>query len=197
MCKANIKQTLCQQEYQRGCHLKDTLFPGAIQHDMCLKGYFQTTFVLYLYTLDGHDTSRHTVACNRGFYPRTTHSGACSLRASPASPCFSIDKFSQIFLLSVPGALLPLVTRSILYTSRRGFKRTETFQTGESLISVVTSRKEVLVIAILLRHVERYFMLRLARHILYRKSPRTRSPSEHYEKRYVLTDNLATQREYT
>lgn len=115
--------------------------------------------------------------------------------SSPAPPCFSIDKFSQIFLLSVPGALLPLVTRSILYTSRRGFKRTETFQTGGSLISVVTSRKKVLVIAILLRHVERYFMLRLARHILYRKSPCARSLSERYEKRYVLTDNLAAQQD--
>jgi len=101
-----------------------------------------------------------------------------------------------LVLTSSHKSLLPLVTRSILYTSCRGFKRTETFQTGESLISVVTSRKEILVIAILLRHLERYFMLRLARHILYHKSPRARSPSERYEKRYVLADNLAAQRGY-
>lgn len=126
---------------------------------------------IYPYVLDRRDTSRRTELRAIGDFIPGQHGGACSIRASPASPCFSINKFSQIFLLSVPGALLPLVTRSILYTSHRGFKRTETFQTGGSLISVVTSRKEVLVIAILLRHVERYFMLRLARHILYRKSP--------------------------
>lgn len=133
-------------------------------------------------------------------YPRTSEDLArTSARVASAPRVFCralVSTSSRRSFFYQPPEPSSLVARSILYTSRRGFKRGETFQTGGSLISAVTSRKEVLVTAMLLRHVERYFTCAW-RDIFFIVNHYARSPSVRYEKRYVFADNLAARRGHT